>query len=239
MISVCIATYNGERFIKRQLESIISQLSAEDEIVISDDGSTDRTLDVVKVISSPLIKIYHNTNEHGYTPNFENALNHVTGDYIFLSDQDDIWAPDKVKICMHYLQKYDMVITDAEIVDEEENKLYPSFFELRHPYKTFWGNILKFGYIGCCMCFRRTVLDRALPFPINYKYSTHDNWLTVVAMLYYSSKVIDDKLVLYRRHGNNASNGSTNLHKNLGFRLSYRMYLLLNLVKKVFPKKRG
>lgn len=234
MISVCIATYNGERFIKRQLESIISQLSAEDEIVISDDGSTDGTLDVVKAMSSSLIKIYHNTNEHGYTSNFENALNHATGDYIFLSDQDDIWAPDKVKICMHYLQKYDMVITDAEIVDAEGRIIYPSFFKQRRPYRSFLGNIFKFGYIGCCMCFRRIVLDKALPFPKNYKYSTHDNWLAVVSMLYYSSKVINDKLVLYRRHDKNASNGSVNLHKSICFRLAYRMYLLRNLMKRIF-----
>lgn len=232
MISVCIATYNGAGYIRRQLESIISQLSDEDEIVISDDGSTDDTLEIIRSISSPLIKIYHNSNEHGYTPNFENALHHATGDYIFLSDQDDIWHPDKVKICMHYLQKYELVITDAEIVDAEGKPLHPSFFELRHPYRSFLGNILKFGYLGCLMCFQRCILDRALPFPKNHIYCTHDNWLAVVAMSYYSSKVIDDKLILYRRHGKNVSNGYTNLHKSVWFRLSYRIYLLLNLMKR-------
>lgn len=239
MISVCIATYNGANYIQRQLESIIAQLSSEDEVVISDDGSTDDTLEIIQSMSSPLIKIYHNSDDHGYTPNFENALRHATGDYIFLSDQDDIWHPDKVRICMQYLQTYDMVITDAEIVDAEEKALYPSFFELRRPYKSFWGNIFKFGYLGCQMCFRRCILNRALPFPKNHIYCTHDNWLAVVAMSYYSSKIIDDKLVLYRRHGNNASNGSTNLHKGIWFRLSYRMYLLLNLAKRLFPEKCG
>lgn len=232
MISVCIATYNGAGYIRRQLESIIAQLSVGDEIIISDDGSTDDTLEIVRSISSPLIKVFHNSGEHGYTPNFENALRNASGDYIFLSDQDDIWSSDKVRICMQYLQEYDMVITDAEIVDAEENIVHPSFFELRHPYKTFWGNIFKFGYLGCCLSFRKCILDRALPFPKNHTYCTHDNWLVVVAMLYYSSRVIDDKLLLYRRHGKNVSTGYANLHKGICFRLLYRMYLLWHLIKR-------
>lgn len=84
MISVCIATYNGERFIKEQLLSIIGQLSPDDEIIISDDGSADNTLGIVRELNSPLIKIFTNTGEHGYTPNFENALSHAKGDYLSL-----------------------------------------------------------------------------------------------------------------------------------------------------------
>ncbi len=237
MISVCIATYNGASYIKRQLESILCQLSADDEIVISDDGSTDDTLKIVSAMSSSKIKVYHNTQSHGYTPNFENALRHANGDFIFLSDQDDVWKPNKIDVCMQYLNKYDLVVTDAEIVDRDEAPLSPSFFEMRRPYKTFCGNMLKFGYIGCCMCFRKKILDRALPFPNNHRYCTHDNWLTVVAMLYYSSKIIDDKLVLYRRHGNNASSGHDNLHESFLFRISYRLYLLWNLIKRCIIHK--
>lgn len=236
MISVCIATYNGATYIKRQLESVLNQLTIEDEIIISDDGSTDDTLDIIRGLSSPIIKVLHNVGNHGYTPNFENALRNAKGDYIFLCDQDDIWASNKVDICMKYLQKYDFVVTDAKIVDAEEVNVYPSFYELRRPYKSFLGNILKFGYLGCCMCFKRKILDRALPFPDNYRYCTHDNWLTVIAMSYYSSKIIDDKLVLYRRHGKNASKGFENLHKSIWFRLSYRLYLLLNIAKRMFVK---
>ena len=80
MISVCIATYNGERFIKEQLLSIIGQLSPDDEIIISDDGSADNTLGIVRELNSPLMKIFTKTGEHGYTPNFENALSHTKGD---------------------------------------------------------------------------------------------------------------------------------------------------------------
>jgi glycosyltransferase involved in cell wall biosynthesis len=233
MISVCIATYNGDSFIRRQLETILPQLSPDDEIIISDDGSTDKTLSIIQSLSSPLIKVYQNTGIHGYTPNFENALRMAKGDYIFLCDQDDVWLPNKVAICMKLLQTYDMVISDAELVDEQEKKISSSFYQLRKPYRSFWGNMLKFGYIGCCMCFRRCILERAMPFPKNHRYCTHDNWLTLVSLLYYSTKVVNDKLVLYRRHGKNASNGFVNLHESFWFRLSYRTYLLKNLLQRI------
>ena len=97
MISVCIATYNGEPFIAAQLESIIAQLSPEDEIIISDDGSTDRTLEVVQALDFPCVRILHHEGEHGYVSNFENALRAARGDVIFLSDQDDLWKPGKVE----------------------------------------------------------------------------------------------------------------------------------------------
>ena len=91
MISVCIATYNGEKYIKEQLLSILPQLGKKDEVIISDDHSTDNTLDIVKGLNDNRIKIVMNNREKGYTSNFENALSYAIGDYIFLSDQDDIW----------------------------------------------------------------------------------------------------------------------------------------------------
>jgi hypothetical protein len=107
MISVCIATYNGEKYIKEQILSILAQLSTKDEIIISDDGSTDHTITKILEISSPIIKIVYNQNEHGYTANFENALKNAKGNFIFLSDQDDIWEPNKVACCMEHFKKYD------------------------------------------------------------------------------------------------------------------------------------
>ena len=83
MISVCMATYNGEKFIESQLKSILSQLSEDDEVIISDDDSTDRTLEIVRRLSDKRIKIYHHETDHGFTRNFENALKYAKGDYIF------------------------------------------------------------------------------------------------------------------------------------------------------------
>ena len=232
MISVCMATYNGERFIKRQLKTILEQLGDDDEVVISDDGSTDGTLDVVRSLNSPLIHIYINEGEHGYTPNFENALWHARGEFIFLSDQDDVWLPGKVDVCMKALASCDFVVSDAVIVDAEEQVLYPSFFGQRLHFKGFLGNMLTMGYVGCCMAFRKRVLERVLPFPANHVLCTHDNWFMVVALMYYQVKVTEEKLIAYRRHGDNASSGVENAGASTFFRVRYRLYLLAHLLRR-------
>lgn len=229
MISVCMATYNGGRFIRCQLESILAQIGPQDEIVISDDGSTDDTLEVVRSIAAPQIRVCLNRSDHGYTPNFENALRHARGEYIFLSDQDDMWLPDKVATCMDALSSADFVVSDATIVDGDNRVLHPSFYGIRRHFRGFWGNILTMGYVGCCMAFRRTVLERALPFPPNHVLCTHDNWLMVVALRYYRVRFIQQPLIAYRRHGGNASSGASNARASMVFRLKYRLYLLWHL----------
>jgi len=119
MISVCIATYNGEKYIREQLDSILYQLSMEDEIVIPDDGSTDKTIEIIKGINDPRIKIfYHQTEKNNYLGtlktcflvgrNAHNALKHASGDYIFWADQDDVWLEGKVATFMQHLKKYDL-----------------------------------------------------------------------------------------------------------------------------------
>ena len=238
MISVCLTTYNSQRFLRRQLETLLPQLSQGDELIVSDDGSTDATPDIINEFTQLYphvhIRFIINPGPHGYTPNFENALRECKGDFIFLCDHDDLWADNKVARCLQLLEDADFVVHDACIIDEKENRLSPSFFALRHPYRTFVGNVVKFGFLGCCMAFRRNVLSRALPFPPNYQLSTHDNWLTLVAMAYYRHVVLDEPLVAYRRHGSNVSSGEVNSHRSLWFRLRYRIYLIWNLAKNFF-----
>jgi len=105
MISVCIATYNGEKYIKEQLNSIIIQISQEDEIVVSDDWSNDRTLEIVSNYQDNRIKILFNKKEKGYSKNFENAILYAKGDIIFICDQDDVWLPNKVSRMIDALKK--------------------------------------------------------------------------------------------------------------------------------------
>lgn len=238
MISVCLTTYNSQRFLRRQLETLLPQLSQGDELIVSDDGSTDATPDIINEFAQLYphvhIRFIINPGPHGYTPNFENALRECKGDFIFLCDHDDLWVDNKVARCLQLLEDADFVVHDACIIDEKENRLSPSFFALRHPYRTFVGNVVKFGFLGCCMAFRRNVLSRALPFPPHYQLSTHDNWLTLVAMAYYRYVVSDEPLLAYRRHASNVSSGEVNNHRSLWFRLRYRIYLIWNLVKKFF-----
>jgi glycosyltransferase involved in cell wall biosynthesis len=99
-ISVCIATFNGGRFIQEQVMSVLPQLGEEDEMVVSDDGSTDDTIPILKSFHDPRISIWQNNGRHGFIWNFENALTKAMGDVIFLCDQDDIWKPNKVETVM-------------------------------------------------------------------------------------------------------------------------------------------
>ena len=130
-ISVALATYNGEKYISEQLNSILPQLGPEDEIIISDDGSSDRTLEIVAGFCSAQIKVLKNPGK-GVISNVENAIKHTSGDIIFLCDQDDVWLPDKVSVTKKYLLESDvkLVVSDAIVVDENLKVLEDSFFKL-------------------------------------------------------------------------------------------------------------
>ena len=228
MISVCIATYNGERYIRQQIESIVCQLNVDDEIIVSDDGSTDGTLDIVKGIGDKRIKIIEGPGRKSPILNFECALKASKGDFIFLSDQDDVWKSDKVEICMKWLKTYHCVVSDAEVTDNRLKPLYPSLYDIMQVrqgriYNTIWKN----GYTGCCMAFRRNVLEASLPFPKNIP--MHDIWIGNVAAYKYNVIFIPDRLIHFRRHENTIScNG-----KGSKFTIWQQMKFRLNIIKNI------
>ena len=199
MVSICIATYNGEEFIEEQLKSILSQINEDDEIIISDDNSIDTTIETVNKFNDVRIKIYSNDPENsGYTRNFENALLKASGDFIFLSDQDDVWYKDKYRLTLNKLIEYDFVASDAKFVNNNLEELGVTFFGVRGGYKaSFIGNIIKQKYLGCCIAFNKEILNKALPFPENVKFCTHDLWLSLIATFYYKSFVINQPLLYY------------------------------------------
>jgi len=221
MISVCITTYNGEKFISQQLCSILNQIGAGDEIIISDDGSSDATLNVVKSLCDNRIRIIKGPQKNSPTLNFENALCHAKGDYIFLSDQDDVWKENKVAVCMKWMKDYDCVVSDAEMVDEHLNVIEKSYFYVhgtRHG--KIYNTLIKNGYMGCCMAFTRRVLEASLPFPKDIP--LHDIWIGNVAAYKYNVKFINDKLVMFRCHSNN---NSFTARKKSGYSI-FRMFII-------------
>lgn len=238
MISVCLTTYNSERFLAPQLESILAQLSEGDEVIVSDDGSTDGTRQLVETLSrnTPVrLRWVDNPGPHGYTPNFANALSHAQGDYILLSDHDDVWLPGKVEACLAALQTAAVVTHDATIVDTDLKPI-ARYSETRKAHVGLWGNLLKFGHLGCCMAFRKATLSRALPFPPDPIRCTHDNWLYLVAATLGPTAHLPQPLILYRRHGSNASAGGQG-HTSFFFKLNYRLYLVRHLLRRyLFPK---
>lgn len=239
-ISVCIASYNGERYIGEQISSILSQLDKNDEIIVSDDHSSDGTVDVVNRFNDDRIKIIYNSGSRGYTSNFENALRYAKGEYIFLADQDDIWLPNKVQESLRILKEKDFLVSDAIVINARQEVIHDSFFNIVSHYRGFWKNIYKFSYLGCCMCFRREILKCALPFPRQRKLCTHDNWLFIVASFFYNVEILNMPLILYRRHGDNISTGAEkNFKRNsFFFMLRYRVYLICNIFYRFLFKQR-
>lgn len=240
MISVCMATYNGEKYIREQIESILSQMSLEDELVISDDGSKDSTIAVIKSINDERIKLFYNNGEHGYTPNFENALKNAKGDYIFLSDQDDIWLPNKIERVMQEFSKgFDFVYTDCKTINKNKEIISESRINDYKIKKGAIRTLIKLRYIGCCYAFNRRVLNAALPFPRKYKYLEHDAWIVSLANFYFKVSIISEPLILYRRHDSNTSNGGFTSNKNYFLMIKRRIYRFNQILKRRKQSKKS
>lgn len=207
-----MATYNGERYIRQQLYTIVCQLSDDDEIVVSDDGSTDRTVEIIKGYSDRRIRLKEGPCKGHPKYNFENALRHATGDIIFLADQDDLWMPGKLSVVLSYMRDYDLVVNNAAVINAEGDIVRDSFFntESLASYRGAAKNLMHNHYIGCCMAFKREILEAVLPFPAGIP--LHDVWIGLCAeCLGFKTAFIPEKLVMYRRHGRNFS---PNVRKN-------------------------
>lgn len=223
-ISVCMATYNGEKYLKAQLDSILLQLSVNDEIIISDDGSLDATLEIIASYKDSRIKVLHNQSRHGVVPNFENAIKYASGDYIFLCDQDDVWHLDKVRICVKALQKIDLVVHNSLIMDENGLISDRDYFSLRHPRNGYWRNLYRNSFMGSCMAFRKELLSYVLPFPKHILW--HDMWIGLMAAKKAKILFIPDCLLYYRRHGDNTSATSQKSTFPIWKMICYRWWML-------------
>ena len=233
MISICMATYNGEKYIKEQIDSILPQLSKNDEIIISDDSSTDDTLSIIRSFNDHRIKIFSGCNFHSPISNFENALKYAKGDYIFLSDQDDVWLDNKVERMMEALKQYSLVVSDCYVVNKDCEIIRNSFF-VRKPVPGIIWNLFRNNYLGCCMAFRKEVLTKALPFPKSI--AMHDIWLGLCGALFYKTTFIPDKLIKYRRHGGNVSPTAEKSKFSLKYKILYRIDILICLAKRYLGK---
>lgn len=235
-VSVAMATYNGENYLKEQIESIINQLGNDDELIISDDGSTDGTVAIIKsYLEDPRIKFFTNPG-NGVIQNFENAIRNTSNDVIFLSDQDDVWLPNKVQFMLKEFKnpKVNLVISEAKFVNFDLNVTNNTTSYSIQWKKGAVNNFIKNTYIGCCMAFRKDIKEFILPFPKNIP--MHDVWIGILCeMSKFEISHLPNQLILYRRHNNTATNSKRNNFRKI---LYWRLVLSYNLAKR-FIKSRG
>ncbi len=213
-LSVALCTYNGEKYLSKQLDSILNQeIYAVSEIIVGDDGSTDATLSILKTYQEKypsLFSIIQNEKNLGSTKNFENAILKCTGDYIFLSDQDDIWQIDKIQKTLQVFKdnpNAEGVFSNASLIDDQDlvfttESLWNHVFflekELQKPID-FLNLITKNGNVitGATLCIKKEVKDFIYPFPTDV---LHDEWIAIVLALRESLFYTSEKLIAYRIH---------------------------------------
>ena len=236
-ISVCMASYNGGRYIAEQIRSILSQLGDRDEIIIVDDCSGDRTAEIIRAFHDPRIHLFHNASNRGVIKSFERALSQAAGELVFLSDQDDVWRADKVEKFRAFFAgrpNAAAAMSDARVIDGEGREISSSWVRARGFHPGALRNIIKNGYLGCALAFRKSVLAACLPFP--EKIPMHDMWIGALSACFGETGFLPDPLVAYRRHGENATSGR---HASLGRMLVWRWNLATALLARVIAVKLG
>ena len=249
MVSVCMATHNGEKFLRAQIDSILCQLEEGDELIISDDGSSDNTIDIISsyndrrihllkfVQNSDIRKKKHSQNFYYATRNFENALKNAHGDFVFLADQDDIWLPNRVNKMMNKLKQYDCVMCNLNLIDQTDKIIKTKYFSENPVPGNIFLYVLKTRILGCCLAFRKELLNYSLPFPRNLL--SHDYWLGCVSITSFNFFFLDEPLHLYRRTDSNVSTTSSKSRNSLLYKLQYRLEFYLQFRKFIKNKRNG
>jgi glycosyltransferase involved in cell wall biosynthesis len=209
-VSVCLASYNGEKFIREQIESILSDLGPSDELIICDDGSTDRTCSIIQSFNDTRITLIYNKKNLGYARNFEKLISLATGDLIFLSDQDNIWIKGKIRKVMSVFQEDSsirLVCHNFSPIDAFGNDFkinMPIYREgKRNSFIILVSHFIKAQFYGCTFCLNRRRIKDLLPFPSS-TYS-HDHWIVAWAAINGHVFFLDKALIKYRRHNSNIS----------------------------------
>ena len=212
-ISVALAAYNGEAYITEQLDSICRNLTDEDELIISDDGSKDATWAILEEYAGrdQRITLLHGPCQ-GVIANVEYALQHCRGQYIYLADQDDIWEDNKTAVVQRTFEQTGthLIVHDCGVYNDDCSRvLMQSFQEYRGGGAGFLHNLKKNSYIGCCMAFSAELLHHIFPIPKDIQ--MHDQWIGCINDLQFHDTVfLQDKLLRYRRHEGTASDFSRN-----------------------------
>lgn len=255
-IDILMATYNGHKFLKEQIDSILNQTYSDFRLIISDDCSKDETRQILKEYEKKdkRIEVYFQEKNLGYVKNFEFLLTKVENDIYMLSDQDDVWLSTKVEHTYNKLKETnsDLVFTDLEVVDENLKTLYPSFndyMKLSRKIKKCKGDYrLQYLYncvTGCTLISKKKFLNLILPLPTESKYAIHDTWIACTIANNGKIEYLEEKTIKYRQHGNNQvgtekiSHGFKNLNQVRNLFIEVKLGLFETYVnnEKIFNEK--
>lgn len=213
-VSVCIATYNGAEFVKEQLDSILNQIPEDAEVLVGDDGSSDDTIRIIGDLDDARIRVIKNSSNLGYIGNFEHLIDVAAGNYIFLSDQDDIWPAGRVEKMMSAMQLSNSLVVvgamESFFDDMKSRKFFCGFGKVRN--NTPFRNVIDIfvgrnvPYYGCAMLLSKNIKPYLLPF--HSKIISHDIWIAFVANRRRSIYHLDDIVTLRRIHGSNLTNSN-------------------------------
>lgn len=236
-VSVCLAAFNGARFVTRQLQSIVEQLRPGDEIIVVDDASSDDTVALVESMADRRIQVIRRATNGGVATAFVDAITLASGDVIFLADQDDLWLPAKVEAVLACIAAgSDLVVHDAVVVRDGQ-VIVPSLFTARRSAPGVLRNIIRNSYTGCCIAFRSTILPDVLPIPRSNLFF-HDIWIGLTAELR-GRRVhfLRRPLIEYTRHDANVTARKA-LPVALMSRLAISFAVAKYLLARVFSRKK-
>jgi glycosyltransferase involved in cell wall biosynthesis len=231
-ISVVMAVYNGRKFLSEQVQSILSQLKRDDELIIVDDASTDGGVASLDALPQN-VRLFTNPRNAGALQAFERGLALASHGIVFLSDQDDVWLPGKRAAFVEAFERDPaacLVISDAEVIDEKGKVIAASFMANRGGFDgSLLGTLWRSRYLGCAMAVRRRVLEIALPIP--RLVPMHDMWLGVIGSATGRVVYLPTPCLRHRRHSNNLSpDRSSSLVRLLRWRVGLLSMLVCRLV---------
>lgn len=211
-VDILLATYNGEKYLREQIDSILNQTHTEFRLLISDDGSTDLTKTILEEYKNKdsRIEIFFQENNLGVVKNFEFLLGKVESKYYMFSDQDDIWKETKIEKSLNRIEEgFDLVYSDLEVVDENLNVTYSSYWKLKgiynkiKKYNNFESLYLNNFITGCTIISKKELINSFMPLPNTSKFVLHDYWISLIISQNGKIAYVEEPLIKYRQHKNN------------------------------------
>lgn len=242
-VSVCMAVYNGEKYILEQMTSILEQLTLDDEVIVVDDFSNDNTLKILENLSDPRIKIYSNDRNKSHVFSFGRAISLANNEILFMSDQDDIWIEGRVSLMTNKLLGTGalLVSSNFEPIDMNGKKIsFPVDGVKSSNSCKYLKNILdifvgKTNYYGCAMAFRKDMVKVILPIPSFVE--SHDLWIALASNLMGSNVHLDEKTLRKRIHNNNATATGRSLFMKVRARFIFVISIIVLFLRaKLFYK---